>query len=1781
MLLLERIKFGKMRRSASLNNLVDDSSMSALTSGNFDWGDLQDIKQENNRFRRRSIFHFGCQTEKKRNETDAVNHLTILDKDWGEDCQQFPRSSLRYLPILLRDAYAMCQTIRPASMGNAELAQIDLRLRLRRPRKLPYHRDVYGTVVILDLSGFTALGERLRSELGPREGAAEFAHRVNAILSSMVKQVYRYKGDVLMFAGDALICIFSDEPDRGIDRLHTLNNARNCCLNVLGEVATTSCGEFTVHGGASHGLVRCFFLGRPTTKPGECAFVVSGAPLRRAGILLDASGKGQIFIEGLGKDGIITEDEGRKAFCHTEDEKKSNTDTIPLCVTFDNNPNPVTENTSSSVMDHTSSNTIISGTGTATGTVVPFGLIDNYEVHPFARAYISKLQARRGDIDSQNALSILNNELRRVAIVFVGLRDLDDVDDSIQKSIDLMNNCFISLSNITHNCNGAVRDMLVDDKGCVFIAVFGAHSHEVNPCFDATVCAMRMQAAILALNMEKFSLGVSYGDCFCGEVGPSIRSDFVVMGPEVNMAARLMGKAPNHGTLVSKRIYSNCNKDIHFTKTSKEIKVKGKNDSFHAYIPQSRRRRTNTVTRKIPKGEQRFILMPSRKIIFDKIYNAMQASNNGTPQIVFNVSAPFLGKSRLIEEISKKAMELGFAKSQSFRTSLDSYTSYFPFRQITSLLLQECASRITNQEINDDNKAMTELIDHKILNRTDRVVIGSILPSVIDAQLMSLLKGQNPTSLAKTLVESMLKILIPLQPLMMVFEGDGQLDPSSWSLLSELMKEAKKQCPKLFILIVFQDSPPIPVAASNLRSEALQVDLLPFDETETEIFVKWYLGISEKEIKIDEKLLEVVYDRSNGCPSFLEYILKWALDKQMFEYTEGGKRLSLKKIDEHSDSEDVTTAIPRELSNIVLAPFNDLSPVLWDALKIASCIGYSFDAAVYGELTALNLIPRIELLTKKYDAFECCSGTRYKWKHQAVFESVKSLLMTQQRIQLHRVIVGAFEERRAFFANSPDLCDEVHRILARHCSLAEMWENAFTQYVHAGMYAERTYKFSEAVKMYEEAISGQSNLAHRSPSSHQLLMPKIRRGSCLKELARYNEAETILTQCLVEAEKDTELGGGDEMMLIEALTALAALHQAQSHYNEARELYKRALPLSRQMQSSPSSLWLAGIIAGYAETLRKSGDLPLAEKMHREALEIRNRVAEESSCTDLELAISYTQLGCTLYGMKQYDEAYGQHRLALFSRYKYLDFSHGLMSESLNYCAESLCALGKPENGIPLAMHAVEIRKLVFGESHPALAHALSVLASCYHKVGRSRDALIYLEKCLQICEAAFHKNHANNIPNLINYAKVLRVTGKCKKALKVYDRAIKIHLLNFKEGQNANQLDNLQLEYNSLKHFLGISEGPKRRGSSSSVQSLPSILDIPDIVVEGTGTPIIISTDIGRDIDDELSIVLLASLKRMCLLNPIAIVTTLAPQGERANLLRGSLDALGMVNIPVGIGSSGGVAKGEKLEYYGGEYARKSCATFENGVQLMKRALKAAPKKSVQFLCIASLTDTASLIQKYEELFFDKVKEVVVMGGVEDFESSEFLQPDTAYNNNCDMPAARFVYKRCQELGIPTITVSRWAAYGSSVSTNLLDELARTEHMVACNIRNVSEASLMKLWKKVNFPLDDPRREKLPERCDREWFCRTFTSKYAMSDDESIWSQVTKVNLYDPLALLACVPAFRELHFAWKTKVINNTPHIVTGISNEDRGIIDASALYDEFFSLLRLSLTAALEMI
>ena len=63
----------------------------------------------------------------------------------------------------------------------------------------------------------------------------------------------------------------------------------------------------------------------------------------------------------------------------------------------------------------------------------------------------------------------------------------------------------------------------------------------------------------------------------------------------------------------------------------------------------------------------------------------------------------------------------------------------------------------------------------------------------------------------------------------------------------------------------------------------------------------------------------------------------------------------------------------------------------------------------------------------------------------------------------------------------------------------------------------------------------------------------------------------------------------------------------------------------------------------------------------------------------------------------------------------------------------------------------------------------------------------------LKICAIPFSENHANLIPNLIKYGKALRATGDDMKALQIFERAMQLHQLNFSDGQNVKQLNELR----------------------------------------------------------------------------------------------------------------------------------------------------------------------------------------------------------------------------------------------------------------------------------------------------------------------------------------------------------------------------------------------------
>jgi len=370
---------------------------------------------------------------------------------------------------------------------------------------------------------------------------------------------------------------------------------------------------------------------------------------------------------------------------------------------------------------------------------------------------------------------------------------------------------------------------------------------------------------------------------------------------------------------------------------------------------------------------------------------------------------------------------------------------------------------------------------------------------------------------------------------------------------------------------------------------------------------------------------------------------------------------------------------------------------------------------------------------------------------------------------------------------------------------------------------------------------------------------------------------------------------------------------------------------------------------------------------------------------------------------------------------------------------------------------------------------------------------------------------------------------------------------------------------------------------------------------------PIVIFTDPGQDLDDELALVLLSSLAERGFVRAIGLVANLHPSVARARLAKGTLKQLGLGQIPVAAGSDGGctMLKDEfsdsAFAYVAGEDEIEMDAE-----SMLRRVLMDEEQHSVIFLCLSSLTDAARFVRDNEQLFIEKVHSVTIMGGVEvddhyhfdladelscslvehselgsdgcDANSSrasrevsflpltrtrppQLVKPDSANNNTFDMNAAVFFYKRLQELGVKMSVLTRFATYGCAIPRCIYDDMQATGSPIALRLHDVQKKSIEELWKRCNATGE--QRCGLPPRCNKEWYMKTFLggSGGDRLPTDSIWDLVLHFNMYDPLALILSVPPVAWIFFQPTANEKIDAPVRVVG-SSDNPGIVRTDML-------------------
>eukprot|EP00917_Polyrhabdina_sp_WS-2016_P008196 GHVP01018378.1.p1 GENE.GHVP01018378.1~~GHVP01018378.1.p1 ORF type:complete len:1622 (+),score=335.35 GHVP01018378.1:715-4866(+) len=176
---------------------------------------------------------------------------------------------------------------------------------------------------------------------------------------------------------------------------------------------------------------------------------------------------------------------------------------------------------------------------------------------------------------------VMLRELRPLSVVFVGLRGVQpETKKGSWQAMKFAQN----LQRHVVAFEGTLNKILVDDKGMLLLVMFGMPPNfHIDDSSRAIFTALRICDTAKALRV-RVGVGVTTGTTWCGTVGSKTRREYTAMGDTVNLAARIMGGAPDFNVQCDEETASKASYVLVFEKCG-DFKIKGKEKSVSVFRP--------------------------------------------------------------------------------------------------------------------------------------------------------------------------------------------------------------------------------------------------------------------------------------------------------------------------------------------------------------------------------------------------------------------------------------------------------------------------------------------------------------------------------------------------------------------------------------------------------------------------------------------------------------------------------------------------------------------------------------------------------------------------------------------------------------------------------------------------------------------------------------------------------------------------------------------------------------------------------------------------------------------------------------------------------------------------------------------------------------------------------------------------------------------------------------------------------------------------------------------
>ncbi len=537
------------------------------------------------------------------------------------------------------------------------------------------------------------------------------------------------------------------------------------------------------------------------------------------------------------------------------------------------------------------------------------------------------------------------------------------------------------------------------ELGVKMLVIFGApvaHTDDPLRAVDTALALHRQLVMLLQRERELLPealrpglmieqrIGVARGEVFAGEVGWRARREYTVMGDTVNLAARLMSKSAFGMTWIDERMYERV-QYRYATEPTEPLRLKGKGGLIQAYSVTAARGAQLAT----PDVEETFV---GRSLLLLTISRALEQAAAARQRRAFLLSGEVgSGKTRVARKLAMTAQANGYAVALAHPqagasrgvlwASVLSALLYIPADVVFEAARMTARAGLVSLGLDDDIENLLQLILEE----------GGVYEydGTIATNLMS----------RRELAALMVRFFIAYTnrtPTLIIIDDIQQAGSDALAILRTLLLDAHEM--------------PLVIAGTCDLTQVIDLpaerfDLSDLNEDETEQAAASYLGATE----LGTRLRQKIWNSSGGRPLFIEAQLRALRDADLL--FQAGCVVEVRP--------SVTEMpLPDDVRDLISARIDQLSVEEQTVIRAASVLTDSYSSAVTVEaLKEVAEMPDEALVTQIIARLDIMGllvwgeGDSCHFHHGLVQQAIYANLTRAARLKLHRRAAEHWQRR--------------------------------------------------------------------------------------------------------------------------------------------------------------------------------------------------------------------------------------------------------------------------------------------------------------------------------------------------------------------------------------------------------------------------------------------------------------------------------------------------------------------------------------------------------------------------------------------------------------------------------------------------------------------------------------------------------------------------------------------------------------------------------------------------